>query len=599
MVNSSNTSICLLAATALLTASCSDGRSVNNASPRITPIPQQATLGGVTFSIDLSTYVSDRESPTLTYSVISGGGAFADSTYSNMFATMGEYDVEFQVTDGPKTENATFRVEVTSANLVPVTEDGTALMLLDTASNTLKRVTSTSPQPTFVTLAGTRNVVYTLGAGSEAWIYDAYVGQSTQLAPNLEGGASYQAKTSDGKLIYTTGTAPNQTIWFFNPTTTVERNVADGVLSTVTVLVNSSDLVFYEDGVNGQSDIWFYDPSEDQVVAVATEATDEQLLAVLPNGGVVFSRVGSGGELDLFYFRVGAGLVELGTDVPAIASRNKTFQVNDTNSKVVFTALNGANEELYFWNPSNGQTTAIATGVNTTVFSEVGGSNEVVYNVVVSGTEEDASYYDLDDGTTATLRNSTDISEVLAVTNDGSTSWAIVRGSGTLTDILAISLVGTPSTQTWSAGGNAGAGGRVANGDYVAERDDNTALNFFDVSAGTWGTPITGTGLDFQGDGLDAGDFVYVAEVASQNDLLMWDESGATSVTISNTAGDDAWAAKTLNSTILFTRKVGANTTADLFVWDALAETRLTDTGNDNVFHNYSAAGSAFAASRQ
>lgn len=599
MVKSSNTRICLLAATALLATSCGNGSSVSNASPRITEIPQQATLGGMTFSIDLSAYVSDRESPTLTYSVVSGGGSFTDSTYSNMFDTMGEYDVEFQVTDGPKTENGTFRVQVTSANLVPVTEDGSALMLLDTSSNTFKRVTSTSPQPTFVTLAGTRNVVYTLGAGNEAWIYDAYVGQSTQLAANIDGGASYQAKTSDGKLIYTTGTAPNQTVWFYNPTTTVERNVSDGALSTVTVLVNSSDLVFYEEGVSGQADIWFYDPLEDETVAVATEPTDEQLLAVLPNGGIVFSRVGGGGELDLFYFRVGTGLVELGTDVTAIASRNKTFQTNDSNSKVVFTALNGANEELYFWNPSNGQTTAIATGVNTTVFSEVGVGNEVVYNVIVSGTEEDASYYDLDDGTTATLRNSTDISEVLAVINDGSTSWAIVRGSGVLADMLAISLVGTPSTQTWSAGGDAGAGGRVANGDYVAERDDGTALNLFDVSAGTWGTPITGTGVDFQGDGLDEGDFVYVAEVASQNDLLMWDESGSNSVTISSVAGDDAFAAKTLNSTILFTRKVGANTTSDLFVWDALTETRLTDEDNDSVFHDYAAAGAAFAASRQ
>ena len=79
--------------------------------------------------------------------------------------------------------------------------------------------------------------------------------------------------------------------------------------------------------------------------------------------------------MDLFYFRVGTGLVEIGADVSALATRNKTFQVNDSNSKVVFTALNGSDEELYFWNPGNGQTTAIATGVNTTVFSEVGTGN--------------------------------------------------------------------------------------------------------------------------------------------------------------------------------------------------------------------------------
>ena len=80
MVKSSNIRIHLLVATALAATSCSDGRSVDNASPRITDIPQQATAGGATFSLDLSAYVSDRESTTLSYSVVTGGGSFTDST---------------------------------------------------------------------------------------------------------------------------------------------------------------------------------------------------------------------------------------------------------------------------------------------------------------------------------------------------------------------------------------------------------------------------------------------------------------------------------------------------------------------------------------
>ena len=139
MINSSNIRISLLAATVLAATSCSDGRSVTNASPRITDIPQQATVGGSTFSIDLSDYVSDRESTVLTYTVVAGGGSFTDSTYSNMFDTIGEYDVEFEVTDGPKSEYGTFTVQVTSANLVPVSEDGSSLLLLDTSSNTPSR----------------------------------------------------------------------------------------------------------------------------------------------------------------------------------------------------------------------------------------------------------------------------------------------------------------------------------------------------------------------------------------------------------------------------------------------------------------------------
>ena len=598
MVHSSNTRICLLASTALLATACGGGATVSNASPRITEVPQQATLGGTAFTIDLSDYVTDREAATLTYSVASGGGSFTNSTYTNTFDTIGEYDVNFLVSDGAKTESGTFRVRVTSANLLPITEDAASLLLLDTASNTLKRVTSTVPEPQFVATVGVRNLVYRLGSGGKDWIYDTYTARSTQLAANIAGGARYYGKTSDGNIVYTTGTAPERTLWFYNPTTTIARNVADGGLSTFSVLVNSSDLVFFEDGVNGQADIWFYDPAEDEVVVVAEEPTDEQLLAVLPNGAVVFSRVGGGGELDLFYFRVGTGLVEIGADVSALATRNKTFQVNDSNSKVVFTALNGSDEELYFWNPGNGQTTAIATGVNTTVFSEVGTGNEVVYNVVVSGTEEDTSFYDLDDGTTATLRDSTDVSVVTAVISDGTTSWAMIRGDGALTSKLAVSLVASPSTQTWAAGGTVSPGGRLANGDYVEGRLDGTALNVFDVSVGTWGTAITGVDLAFQGDGLDDGDFCYLATVSSQVDLNMWDASATASVSISSTAGDDAFAALSLDGTILFTRKVGSNTTRDLFVWDGATETRLTEEDSDDNFHDYQGIGSAFAVSR-
>ena len=51
--------------------------------------------------------------------------------------------------------------------------------------------------------------------------------------------------------------------------------------------------------------------------------------------------------------------------------------------------------------------------------------------------------------------------------------------------------------------------GVLADGDAVAQLADGTAMNVFDVAAATWGTPITGTGLSFAGDGLAAGDFGY------------------------------------------------------------------------------------------
>ena len=586
----------LALAGAIVTTSCSNGGAVSNASPRITSVPVQNTTGGSTFNLDLATYVTDREGAPLAYSVVSGGGSFTGSTYSNTFDTIGKYDVAFAVSDGSKTENGTFTVEVTSAQLAAVLEDSSGLLLLDTQTNAFKRLASTVPQPFFVAQIGTRYIAYTLGNGGALWVHDLFSGTSTELATDVPGDASYRAKIADGRLVYTTGTAPEISVWYYNPFTSVARLMGEAV-ATPNVFVNTDGYVFFEAGANGQSDIVFYEPEDDETVVVSDDANNEQLLATTADGGVVFSRVGSGGESDLFYYRVGSGLVEVGASVTGLPDRNKTFAVTDTNSKVVFTALNGANEELFFWDPSNGQTTAIATGINTEVFGTLGTGNELVYYDVQSATEYDAYYYDLDDGTTATLRDSTDYSRVSAVVSDGTTSWAIIRPDGATSTKIAYSLVASPSSQTWAAGGPTWLGALLANGDYVAERSDGTAIAVFDVSAGTWGTPITGTGLDTGGDGLDDGDFVYKAEVSGQDDLVMWDASATTSVTISSETGDDAFEAKAFGAAILFTRRIGTATTDDLFTWDGTTATQLTGSTTSSGV-DYNVIGTPFSASR-
>ncbi|MFN3244012.1 MAG: hypothetical protein ACE37K_21075 [Planctomycetota bacterium] len=562
---------------AIFASSCSNGGAVSNASPRVSEVPTQNTTGGTAFALDLSTYVSDREGATLAYSVVSGGGSFAGSTYTNTFDTMGVYEVTFAVSDGSKTENATFSVEVTSAELAFVLEDDASAQLLDTQTNTFVRIASNGPTPYFLKQIGTRYVLYELGLGGPLWTYDTYGRNNVELAADIDGGATYRGVTADGKLIYSTGSAPEISVWYYNPTTGVARLIGEAVAAP-NVLVNSAGYVFFEAGANGQSDISFYEPEDDETVVVSADANDEQLLATTADGGVVFSRVGGSGERDLFYYRAGYGLVEIGANFTGLADRNKTFAIADSNSKVVFTALNGGNEELFIWNPSNGQTTAIATGINTEVHDELGTGNELVYIDVVSASEKDAYFYDLDDGTTATLRNSTDRSNVGSILSDGTTSWAVIYPSGSSPPVSAVSLVGTPSVQDWAAGGSVWLGSELANDDLVAERADRTAINVFDVSAGTWGTPIAGTDLNTRGNGLDAGDFVYTVDVGGQDDLMMWDASASNSVTISSDAADDVFENKAVGAAILFTRAIGSATTADLFVWDGTTVTQLTGT---------------------
>jgi hypothetical protein len=594
----------LLISSCLLVAACSSGGAVSNAAPRISEVPAQSTTGGTAFNLDLSAYVTDREGATLTYAVTSGGGSVAGSTYTHTFDTMGTFDVTWSVSDGSKTETSTFSVTVKSANFAAVREDSQGLLLLDTMTSNFLRVAGSTSTPSLATGLGDGRLVYQIanGAGQQLWVFDPLARTNTRVADGESGDATYRAKTSDDKIVYTTGTGNDLTLWFYNPVTGVSRDLAQGVLSTITVLVNSDDIVFYEVGVNGQADIYAYDPSEDEVFSVGTATTDEQLQDVLGNGAVVFSRIGTTGERDLFYYKIGSGLVEIAGTFGNVPDDDKTYNGKASGNQVAFTGDSGSAVEIYVWDPSNGQTYNVSTingaGANNT-FVGIASGDEMVYVRYNGGSDYDAYLYDIDSLTTATLRDSTDNSNVLAIArSDTGTGWAFIRPGGSTSDLIAVSLIGTPTMQTWSAGGTVSTTVQVlGNGDVVALRDDGTALNVFDTSAGTWGTPIAGTALTFGGAGLEAGDFVYGATVSTQTDLLMWDASATTSVTVSNATGNDTYQALTLDGTILFTRVTAPNTNQELWVWDGTTATQLTDEDSASLRHDHTVLGT-YAGSR-
>ena len=584
-----------LAAAALATA-CGGGSNVSNASPRVGEVPLQSTTGDSAFSLDLANYVTDREGSTLTYAVTSGGGAFAGSVYGHTFDTMGEYPVAFTVTDGAKTTASSFTVRVTEANLVVVREDQSGLLLLDTRTNALVRVAAAAQSPTLAAGLADGRLVYELAGpnGANLFVFDPLTRTRVELAAGEDGAVEFQARTSDDRVLFTAGDAVETTLYAFNPRTGLALPIAIGELPEVAV--TGDDLVLYEAVVGGQTDVFVYDPEEDESQAVADGERAETIAAVLPDGGAVIARIGVGGETDLFYWKRDVGLVEIGADVTAIASADKAFAAHATDSKVVFTAESGAVRDLYSWNPANGQTTSLSAAVGAGAFDTfvaIAAGNEVVWNRVVGGSEADAYFFDLDSGTSGTVRDGGDVSEVLGVSGDGTTNWAFVRPSGATSSLLAVSLVGTPATQTWAASGAvATVLGRVANGDVVGARQDGTALARFDASAGTWGTPITGTGLTFAGDGLDDGDFVYSLTAGAQTDLSMWDASASAPVVVSDVAGNDAFQVRTVDGTLLFTRVVGGGTTADLFVWDGAAATRLTQADAAGLLHDHTVLGS-------
>ncbi|GAB4138804.1 MAG: hypothetical protein Fur0037_04670 [Planctomycetota bacterium] len=569
-----------LAATVLWSPACTSGNS-GNAAPRLAPVPPQRTTGGA-FTLDLGPYATDREGGTLVFDVVSGGGSFAGSVYSNTFDTMGSYGVVFRVTDPEgKFALGTFEVDVTAATFLVDRQDQSGLALIDAATAASVQIAAGTATPSLAAGLADGRLCYQIahGTGTQLWLFDPMTRKNTRIAENAANDVLFRAKTSTGSLVFTTGSAADTDLYLFETATGMLREISaqagevDG-----NPMVNAEDLVFYERGSLGQADIWYYDPEALASTAVSTAPTDERLLAVLPDGGAVFSRVGAAGETDLFYFRRGSGLVEIAGNSASLVGLDKSYAGTTTDSRVVFTAMNGADREIHCWNPADGQTTAIATGAVYGV-EAIAAGNELVYRRDVSASERDLYFRDLDTGVTATVRDSTDVSQFLAVTGASGTNWAIVQGGGSPTAVDAVSLAASPTIVTLTGAAAEQFQAVLPNGDVVVRTADGARVDVFDVSAGSW-SGFAGVGISYAGPGVDAGDFVYSETAGGDADLYLWDASASTSVPVSTAAGTDLFQCAAAGR-LFFTND--GSTHADLFVFDPATSASTQVTGPDGA----------------
>lgn len=570
-----------------LLGACTGGGNGSSA-PRLTTIPQQQVSSGATLSLDLSTYVTDREGGPMTYEVVSGGGSFTVSTYSNVFDTLGDYTVAFRVTDpSMRVVDGTFTVRVATANLAVVRVDTSGLEVLDTDTQEFVTVTTNSPTPSLATTLARGQVVYHLDAGgnNQLWLFNTFLRSNTRIGANLDGSVTYRAKTSDGKLVFTAGSASDTDLYLYNPATTLVREVSavagqmDG-----NAMVNSADLVFYERGNGGQADVYYYDPSTDTSTAVATGATDERLMAVLPNGAVVLSRVGGGGETDLWYFRTGTGLVEIGSDLSAtIQAQTKTFRGNTSTSMVVFEVTSALSLDLCMWNPATGASrTILASGVDDR-FVAVTALDDVVYKQVTSGSNDDLFTYRWSSNASTTVAATADDEDYVGKLTNGDVIWQRLASG---LDLFHFHQGSGTSTTIESAGADSFTFKAVLANDKVVYRQDAAVplLRLYDSVGASSSTVATGSAVEYSGEAT-GGDFVYRQTVTSQTDLFLWDESAAAVVTVSNTAGNDVFQGFASNK-VLFTRDIdGAD---ELFVFNlaTVMETRLTVADGAGLSHD-------------
>ncbi len=594
-------SIVLALATAAIIGLPACDSGVGNGRPYASTIPAQTTAGGTMFLLDLSNYVTDPEGSTITYSVLSGGGSFAGSVYSNMFATLGTHEVTVTATDeAAKSVQVKFTVRVTQATLV-VLQAGTNLVLLDDGS--AGSLTTIDPisgyTASFLEVAIAQGLIDTFKAGlprgglvyertvssqKDLYVFDPNTRTTRQLGtdPGQQTDEEYVAKTSKDHVIFTSGTAGDKDLYIFSAISGFTREIsAVPNEHDRNALVTSSDQVYYERGANGQADIYQYNIDTDSSTAVSTNAANETLLAVLPNGAAVFSRVGGNGETDIFYYQNGVGVVEVGADLGStIQDQTKLYNGFTNDSRVIFTHDAGSNTNIYVWNPSTLTTATVANTADNETYRAVTVNNKIVYTRRVGGSQDDPYLYDVAGASGAAM--STDgANEVFQATNSlGDVVFLRENGGGNglyMWDDSAATL----RTIAATGGGNytfekALAGGNVAYSHSTGVfRYDATALSNATVGGATY---------SFGGE-TSGGDFVVSRTVSAQEDLELWDESSDTLIGISADADNDAFAVALTGDRVLFFRNVGGAANRSLFVWDqgTLTNTRISDVTVDHA----------------
>ncbi len=496
----------------------------------------------------------------------------------------------FKVTDFRGNETtASFQVKVLSAEIALV-RVGTGVSYYDVQTGNLQTVLQDDGRTkTFEASLSDGCAVFEvdLTGQKDLYLYDPNEGELLAIAEDSTKDEVYLGKTSTGKILYVSGSSPHRSLHLYDTTnggltnftaaTTAGRDERDA-------LVNKDDLIFFESAENGLADIYYYDPSSNKVVAVSTHARDEDLVAVLPDGGVVFRRKGDGGEWDLFYYRQGVGVVEIGADLDGSSpfTESKTYAGTTSASQVVFTTSDGSDRDLYVWDPADGQTTAVSTSSADESFVAVTATDLVVYKIQTGTNNADLSYYSPATKGSTTIANSSDDETYKGALSNGDIIFARDTGSNGVDlyvfDVSAASATAFPNATTTAT-------------DYVFAKvlpSDKVVytvggdLYLYDPSGGSSTSVTTSSGTESFAGETAGGDFVISLDKGSQHDLYLWDESASQAKAISVDSGDDAFAAGTTNGPVLFTRKASGASTTDLYVWDPATD-KVTQVTDDSV----------------
>ncbi|MFQ5504514.1 MAG: hypothetical protein ACE5F1_06910 [Planctomycetota bacterium] len=576
---------------------CACNDSVGGAkAPRISTVPAQSVSGGSTFTLDLSTYVTDG-TLTATYAVVSGGGSFAGSVYSQAFPTIGSYTVKFKVTDfrGEHSE-ASFTVKVTSAEL-GVVKVGSGVSLYDAGTGNFAEAFQADGQgKTYKTALADGSLVFEFSSTGQTDIHLYNPGDDDRIPVAYDSLKSerYVLKTSTDRILFERGASPERTLHLFDPLNKGVVQVTSGLAGPRDerdAKITTGDIIYFESAGSSGGDIYYYDVAKAMTGAVSTDSGDEDLVAVLPNDAIVYRRQSGTGGYALHYHKKGFGTAEVGNGLgSAYDNLSRVYKGVTSDSRVVFeTTSTAGNTDLHIWNPSDLVTTTIASSASDETYRGVTGSARVVYAVEVSATDHDLFVFNPADGTSDELLTSAELENFNASLGNGDIIFTTSDGSDLdlyLYDESVGSSAAIASTATSEVFDKL-----LADGNFVYTVGGS--VHHYDTGTATDTSVTTAAGTEAFAGETSGGGFVIKLTTGGQDDLYRWTGSNPATA-VSTDAGTDTFGAATSAGKVLFTRVASGTTTANVFVFDPSdsSTAQLTsNTVNDSVLAVINAVG--------
>jgi hypothetical protein len=576
---------------AVVLSSCS---KANKPVPKVSQIPNQTSNGGTSFSLDFSKYATPPAGETLTYTVLSGGGAVAGSMYSQVFDTVGKKTVKVRAHGVNNTTDFEFVVDVLTAQEA-VIQSGTSLVLLDrgTITNTTADLaTGKFYSDQFITVSNSQGYVDTFkvalkrghvvyerlfGGKTDLFVFNPNLPQTKKLGddPNNTTDERFEGETSNNQVVFTSGTAADPDLFIYSSETGLTREIS-AVQNSLerNAFVDSNNIVYFERGPSAVRDIYTYNPATDTLAPVSTNAANEVIVGVVTGGGVVFTRDNGAGDIDLWFFSATVGLTQIAADVSTAGFQAGTllFKGSTSSGKVVFEhTISAGDVDLYYWDPNTLTTTVVATNLGVRdVFNGVTTNDKIIYTHEVTVADWDiraktVGGADIDLSTNPAK----DVFQAITKLND----IVIVRAGtiiGAWDDSAAAAvLFDTGAAMTFHAA--------LDDGNVVYFKAGVGLRRWLSTNAViTVSTDLTAAWAGSTSDG----NFVVKRTVTAQDDLWFWNEATDALAVVSADAADEKFVVSSTSSgAFVFSRKSSAGV-YELWVWDATNGVRkISNTG--------------------